>query len=209
MGNMIAVVLAISSYVFGSIPFGLMIVKLWKGVDIRQYGSGNIGATNVLRVAGPVAASVVLIADVLKGTIPVMVAKSLFPQYDWIPVVCGALAIFGHSLSVFLSFKGGKGVATSLGVLIGLSPAVAVVGFGIWMIVVVVTKYVSLASILACASVPFLMIVLHEPIPHIVFGTVAAIFVILRHRLNLVRLLHGKELRLGEKTNLAEGHTNE
>ncbi|MCX6375241.1 MAG: glycerol-3-phosphate acyltransferase, partial [Armatimonadetes bacterium] len=99
--------LLIASYVLGSVPFGLLIVKSWKGIDIRKYGSGNIGATNVLRAAGKGPAAVVFVADVLKGLIPVMVARRFFPGTPWIAITAGLLAMMGHTLSIFLRFRGG------------------------------------------------------------------------------------------------------
>jgi len=194
----------IGSYILGSVPFGLVICKAWRGVDIRKYGSGNIGATNVLRALGPGPAAVVFCADVLKGLIPVVLARRLFPEIAWIAVVCGMLAILGHSLSIFLRFKGGKGVATSLGVVIGLDPRVAGIGFGIWLLVVILSKYVSVASILASVSVPALMFVFRLPLIYKLFALLAAAFVIFKHRANMVRLLQGKEPRWGEKIKVTE-----
>lgn len=194
----------IGSYILGSVPFGLVICKAWRGVDIRKYGSGNIGATNVLRALGPGPAAVVFCADVLKGLIPVVLARRLFPEIAWIAVVCGMLAILGHSLSIFLRFKGGKGVATSLGVVIGLDPRVAGIGFGIWLLVVILSKYVSVASILASVSVPALMFVFRLPLIYKLFALLAAAFVIFKHRANMVRLLQGKESRWGEKIKVTE-----
>lgn len=195
----------IGSYVLGSVPFGLLIVKAWRGIDIRKYGSGNIGATNVLRTAGRGPAVVVFAADVLKGLAPVIVAARLFPTAAWIVVAAGMSAILGHSLSVFLRFRGGKGVATSLGVIIGLDPRAAGIGFSIWLVVVGVSKYVSLASILAVVSVATLMWLFDAPQPYRMFAIIAAVFVIARHRSNIIRLLQGQEPRWGEKVNVQEG----
>lgn len=193
----------IGSYVLGSVPFGLLIVKSWRGIDIRDYGSGNIGATNVLRVAGRGPAAVVFAADVLKGLVPVVAASSIFAA-PWIAVAGGMSAILGHSVSIFLRFRGGKGVATSLGVVVGLDPRIAGIGFGIWAAVLAVSRYVSVASILAATSIPVLMFVFDMPLAYRVFAIVAAVFVIAKHRSNMVRLLQGKELRLGEKVSVRE-----
>ncbi|HUV05267.1 MAG TPA: glycerol-3-phosphate 1-O-acyltransferase PlsY [Armatimonadota bacterium] len=197
----------IGSYILGSVPFGLMICKAWRGVDIRKYGSGNIGATNVLRALGPGPAAVVFGADVLKGLMPVALARQLFHEVAWMAVACGMLAVLGHSLSIFLRFRGGKGVATSLGVVVGLDPRVAGIGFGIWLLVVLLSRYVSAASVVASASIPVLMFVFGLPPVYKLFAVIAAAFVIFRHRANVARLLQGKEPRFGEKINVTGGMT--
>lgn len=195
----------IGSYILGSLPFGLIIVKAWRGIDIRNYGSGNIGATNVLRTAGRGPAAAVFVADVLKGSIPVMITRSLFPAAAWLAVASGMLAILGHSLSVFLRFRGGKGVATGLGVVVGLDPRIAGIGFGIWIVAVALSRYVSVASLLAAASIAVLMYVFDAPLAYKAFAIIAAVFVIVKHRPNVVRLLRGKELRWGEKADVVGG----
>lgn len=196
---MLEVTVLIGSYLLGTIPFGLVIVRAWRGVDIREYGSGNIGATNVLRVAGLAPAAVVFAADMAKGLVPVVITKGLLPGAPWMAVASGMLAILGHSLSVFLRFRGGKGAATGLGVIIGLDARVAGIAFAIWLLVVGVSKYVSLASIIATASVPTLMWILHLPVEYQTFSLLAACLVVVRHRSNIARLAKGKEPRLGEK----------
>lgn len=193
------IILIVCSYLLGCVPFGIMLAGLWRGIDIRQYGSRNIGATNVLRTVGPGAAAAVFSADVLKGLIPVLLAKYLFPEVAWIAVVCGMAAILGHSVSIFLGFHGGKGAATGLGVIIGLEPRVAGIAFGLWVLVVVVTRYVSAASIIASASIPILMWGLDAPLEYKLFSAAAAAFVIAKHRANIARLARGKELRFGNK----------
>ncbi|MHB0912984.1 MAG: glycerol-3-phosphate 1-O-acyltransferase PlsY [Armatimonadota bacterium] len=197
--------LIIFAYVLGSIPVGLIVGKLWKGVDIRNYGSGNIGATNTLRALGPGPAAVVFSLDVVKGLVPVLAVRHFVPGAPTAAVIAGLVAILGHTFSVFLSFKGGKGVATSLGVIIGLDWRVACVGFALWVVVVGITKFVSLASIIAAASMPALMFAFHAPTPYKVFGIAAAAFVIAKHRSNIVRLAQGKEARWGEKVKVTEG----
>ena len=202
---MLKAVVLIGSYFLGSVPFGLVIVKAWRGIDIRNYGSGNIGATNVLRAAGPGPAIAVFAADVFKGVTPVIAARQLFPQAAWLAVTAGMLAILGHSLSVFLKFRGGKGVATSLGVIIGLDPRVAGMGFGIWLVVLALSRYVSLSSMLAALGVLVLMQAFALPMEYRLFALVAAVFVIAKHRPNIVRLLQGKEARWGEKVSATGG----
>ncbi|MCL6628973.1 MAG: glycerol-3-phosphate 1-O-acyltransferase PlsY [Armatimonadetes bacterium] len=199
-----ALVILVASYFLGSVPFGLIICKLWKGIDIRTYGSGNIGATNVMRSAGKGPAIVVFLADVLKGLVVVLAAKHFVPTLDWLPVIAGMLAIVGHSASVFLRFSGGKGVATSLGVVIGLDWRVAAIGFGLWVVTVVATRYVSVASILASASVPVFMFVFQQHISYKLFALLAASFVIVRHHSNIKRLTQGKEPKWGDKVRILE-----
>lgn len=182
--------LAILAYIIGSIPTGLIVGQVFFKTDVRQYGSKNIGATNTYRVLGLKAALPVFIGDALKGAIGVYL---LSPEPLYM-IIGGLLAMIGHNWSLFLGFKGGRGVATGLGVLIGLSPIVALVCFIVWGIIVKLTGYVSLGSIIAAALVPVGMYAMSEPMPYIVFGGIAALFVILRHRENIVRLLAGKEL---------------
>jgi len=198
-------IIIVLSYFLGSMPFGFIVAKSWRGVDIRKCGSGNIGATNVLRTLGRGPAVVVFVADVLKGLIPVLAAKGFFPDKAWLAVLCGMAAILGHTFSVFLKLRGGKGVATSLGVIIGLEPVVAGIGFGVWLVVVALTRYVSAASIAASVSIPVLMWMTGAPIEYKVFGLVAGAFVIVKHRENIVRLLRGEEPRFGQGINASEG----
>jgi len=192
----------------GAIQFALLIGRLWKGIDIRQYGSGNVGATNVLRVLGPVPGAIVLTADVAKGAIPVVLCR-LAGFSPALVVLGGLLAVLGHIFSAFSRFTGGKGVATSLGVLLGLSPAVALSGLGIWLAVVIATRYISLGSILAALSIPIWMWVYGQPLEYKEFGLAAAALVIIRHRSNIARLLSGTEHKFGEHVTVdkeGEGH---
>lgn len=193
------IAMLVSAYLLGSIPFGLLIVKNFCGIDIRSVGSGNIGATNVLRAAGPKLAAVVFAMDVVKGLIPTLAAKQLFPGEAWIIVATGMAAIMGHTLSLFLRFKGGKGVATGLGVIIGLDPRIAGIGFGIWLLIVAITKYISLASIIAAVSITTMMCLFHQHIAYQIVVTFVAAFVIFKHRSNMVRLIQGKEPHIGQK----------
>jgi glycerol-3-phosphate acyltransferase PlsY len=184
------------SYLLGSIPFGFL-VGLIRGVDIRKVGSGNIGATNVLRALGKGPALIVLITDTLKGFLPVLVAKHLGFS-DYIVVLAGLLAILGHSFPVWLKFKGGRGVATGLGVLIGLAPIVALIAFLVWIIIVGITRYVSVASTLAAISVPILLISFHQSVAYISFAVLLALLIILRHIPNYKRLYNKTEPKIGK-----------
>lgn len=187
------IVYVILAYLIGSIPSGLIIGKGLFGTDVRQFGSKNIGATNTYRVLGLKAALPVFICDALKGAIGVLLLASYGPAFA---VLGGILAMVGHNWSIFLGFKGGRGVATGLGVLIALSPLVAVICFAIWGIIVYPTKLVSLGSIIAAAAVPLLMFLTGQSWWYVGFGALAALFVILRHRDNIIRLLSGKELKV-------------
>ncbi len=186
------VLYAVLAYVLGSIPTGLIIGKLFFNTDVRQYGSKNIGATNTYRVLGLKAAIPVFLGDALKG----MAGVWLFSPNENLMLLGGILAMVGHNWSIFLGFKGGRGVATGLGVLIFLVPIVSAICFATWAVIVGLTKYVSLGSIVGAALVPILMFAFGEPISYIVFGLLAALFVIVRHRENIIRLLKGKELKV-------------
>jgi glycerol-3-phosphate acyltransferase PlsY len=190
--------LIVLSYLIGAVPTGLLLVRLLKGEDIRQLGSGNIGAVNVLRVAGVGTGVAVLIVDILKGLIPVLLALRLTSS-PWIVVLCGIAAIAGHNWSVFLGFRGGKGIATSYGVLIGMSWPAAAVASAVWVAVVAVTRYSSLGSLLGVACVPFVLWWLRQPIEYVYFGILAAVFAIYRHRGNIQRLVAGSELRITDR----------
>jgi acyl phosphate:glycerol-3-phosphate acyltransferase len=188
----------IVGYLIGAIPTGLIVVRLLSGEDIRRHGSGNIGTVNVLRVAGPATAIVVLAVDIVKGLIPVLLATRAGAP-AWVVVLGGLAAIAGHNWSVFLRFQGGKGVATSFGVLLGLSWPAAAVAAAVWIVTVAVTKYASLGSLLAVVSVPITLWRLRQPDEYVSFGVIAALFAIYRHRANLQRLVAGTELHITDR----------
>lgn len=179
----------------GSVPSGLWIVKSFFGIDIRDYGSKNIGTTNVFRTVGAKTAILVLIADMLKGIVAVAAVSYLFnnPVLD---VVTALGALLGHNYSVFLGFKGGKGVATGLGLLVFLMPKVSLAGFLIWLLIVLLTRYVSLGSIVAAVFTPVFAWYFMYPPAYIVFGFIAGVFVIVRHKDNIKRLLSGTESKI-------------
>lgn len=182
-------------HVCGSVPSGLWLVQAFHGIDIRNYGSKNIGTTNVFRTIGPKTAVLVLIADAFKGILAVGIMSYLFhnPLLD---VVTALGALLGHNYSLFLGFKGGKGVATALGLLIFMMPKVAVASFGIWLVCVLLTRYVSLGSIMAAIFTPPLAWYLGYPSAYVIFSVVAAFFVVLRHKENIHRLLTGTESKI-------------
>jgi glycerol-3-phosphate acyltransferase PlsY len=201
-----AVVLVVS-YFLGTVPVGLMVGKVSRGIDIRDYGSGNVGAANVLRTLGPGPAAVVFAGDTLKGLAAVLFAGALVQGAGRpiIVVIAGLLSIVGHSASPFLGFRGGKGVATSLGVIIGMDWLVAAIAFGLWAAIVGAFRYVSVASILASLSVPLLMhysgALFGRPVPstYQILALAAALLILARHRSNLKRLFGGTEPKIGQK----------
>jgi len=189
------------AYLIGSIPFGLLIAKS-KGIDIRTQGSGNIGATNVLRVIGKRWGFFTLFLDLLKGFIPAFFFPLLLKQStDW-GVLFGIAAILGHTFPVYLKFKGGKGVATSAGMLLGVAPAAMGVGFLAWGICMLITRYVSLSSIFAAISITITIWIKEEyqqnRLSQIILTLLAAL-VIWLHRTNIQRLLNGTENKINIK----------
>lgn len=191
------------SYLLGGLPFGLWVGLIWKRTDIRTLGSKNIGATNVLRVLGPGPAAVAFVLDTLKGAAGIMLAHLLLPElYFALVMLIGFCAILGHTFSPFLGFKGGKGVATSLGMLLACCWQVAVVALLSWIVVVAITRYVSLASLVAAFSLPFtayLMLRGDDQWWMVGFGVALAVLVTLKHRANIHRLLNGTESKIGQR----------
>jgi glycerol-3-phosphate acyltransferase PlsY len=191
----------LGSYLVGSIPNGLIIGKTLYNVDLRQFGSKNIGATNAYRTLGLRPALMVFVTDALKGVLGVLIGQYI-GETSIAQLLGGIAAIIGHNWSIFLAFKGGRGVATGLGVIAVISPKVTLIVFVVWAIIVYFTRYVSLASIVAAALVPITMWLLNARQEFLYFGIVAALFVIIRHRPNIERLLNGTEskIKAGSKT---------
>jgi glycerol-3-phosphate acyltransferase PlsY len=182
----------ILSFLLGSVPFGYLIGKL-KGVDVRKYGSGNIGATNVSRVLGKKYGLLVLFLDALKGAAAVLIARAagLPTEYQ---VLAGISAIAGHCFSPWLGFKGGKGVATALGAFLVISPKTTLVAFLIFLAVLLTTRYVSLSSITAALSYPLLYRVFEKPSPFsFIVVSLGALLIVAKHHSNIKRLLKGEE----------------
>lgn len=191
---MTAILLCVGAYVLGSIPFGVVVARL-NGVDLRKVGSGNIGATNVARALGKGWAVVVLAADAAKGFVPVWLGRRL----DLPPSVvalAGFIAIVGHMFTIFLRGRGGKGVATSLGVALALSPLAALTGFAVYIVIFALTRLSSLGSLLGVWTFSTFIIVGHGfPRPYLALAIGGAALVTLRHRENIARLLRGEEKR--------------
>jgi len=188
----------LTGYLLGSIPFGYLVCRYWKGINILEHGSGNIGFTNVLRIAGWTPAGAVLAGDLGKGALAAWLG--LQAGGELFGIMGGMAALLGHSFSLFLKFRGGKLVASGLGVLLVLVPEVAITALVLWLATVGLTRYVSLASILAGASVPISMFLYRESTALKIFGVVAAAFVVYRHKANISRLLKGEENKIGKKS---------
>jgi acyl phosphate:glycerol-3-phosphate acyltransferase len=184
----------LGGYLLGSMPFGYWVVLLVKGEDIRKVGSGNIGASNVWRTYGRWMGIPIVVLDVAKGFVPALVGALLVGELT--AVLAGGAAMLGHWRPLFLRFqKGGKTVATGGGVFLGAAPLLGLIGVAVWVVAFLVTRYASLASIIAALSLPVLAVLLGEPWPIVVFGAIAAVGVLLLHRPNIARLRAGTESR--------------
>ena len=186
---------AVIAYLIGSIPSGLILGKLFWHTDLREHGSHNIGATNAWRTLGKGAGIAVFIADSLKGQAGVSVGLVLAGT-PLAAVLGGLFAIIGHSFSIFLRLRGGKGVATSLGVLTMLMGNVTLIVFAVWFAIVYMTRYVSLGSVVAGFLTPILAALFSYPLEYVIFTVIAAILVIVRHRENIKRLMNGTENKI-------------
>ena len=189
----------ISCYLLGSIPFGYIVGKLFKKVDIRELGSGNIGATNAFRILGPSLASLVLLGDVGKGILSIYLVRFLNIDNLLILTIAGLAVICGHDWSLFLGFKGGKGIATTFGVVFALNPIISVLAITVWVIVVITTRYVSLSSVSAVISIFIFTILFKQPYEYIIFSAIILILGIFKHKENIERLRSKKERKIGEK----------
>ena len=197
-------VLVAVAYLLGSIPFGVLVSRAQGGVDIRRVGSGNIGATNVLRAVGKGAAAFTLLADVGKGALPVALGRWLGVATPVLATIALA-AVGGHLYPVFARFRGGKGVATSLGVVLVSMPAVGGLLLLIWLAVATLSRYSSLASLTASAALPILTWVLDGRPAMLALSGVLLALVVFRHRENIARLLAGTEAKLGQKVRVSNG----
>jgi glycerol-3-phosphate acyltransferase PlsY len=182
-------------YGLGSIPFGLLLTKVFGGTDIRSIGSGNIGATNVLRTGRKGLAAATLICDMLKGTAAVLIVQHFLGSQA--AIVAGFGAFVGHLFPVWLGFKGGKGVATFIGVLLGFSWIAVLIFAGIWGAIAAATRYSSLSGLLACAATPAMLWWLGLAMPAKLF-LVLAVLVFIMHRANIARLIAGTESKIGQ-----------
>jgi len=190
------IIVAIIGYVLGSIPCGFVFVKIICGIDIRNYGSKNIGTTNVFRTVGARMASFVLLGDMFKGILAVILVNYLFSVQLHLELVTAIAVLLGHNYSLFLGFKGGRGVATGLGLILYFMPDVSIFAFTVWLAIVFVTKYVSLASVLAAFLTPIASYYRGYPTELVGFATAACVFVIIRHYENIKRLISGTEVKI-------------
>ncbi|MBI4726143.1 glycerol-3-phosphate 1-O-acyltransferase PlsY [candidate division TA06 bacterium] len=199
----------IGAYLAGGIPFGYLAGKILKGIDIREHGSKNVGATNVIRVIGKGPGIAVYLLDAIKGLLPVLLAKLLWPaelpQQQWFHIAAALAAILGHVFAPYLKFKGGKGVAPASGAMLGLAPLPLLVSLLVFVLVFGATRYVSLGSI--CASIVFPIAVAVQQIlenknplvPMLAVGWILVLLILVTHKANIVRLLQGKENRISFK----------
>ena len=200
---MSTIILIIVAYILGSVPNALWIGKVFKGIDIREHGSKNTGSTNATRVLGAKLGILTLILDISKGAIPV--ALSLFMKADLLEnitgisnldfIMIGIFAIVGHSFSIFMKFKGGKAVATTVGVFTVLVPKALLLAAVVFFVIFTLTRYVSVSSITAAISLPIFIFFLYGDIPYTVFGGIITILIIVKHKSNIQRLLNGTESR--------------
>ncbi len=200
--------LLVAAYFLGSLPTGYLAGRWLKGIDIREHGSGSTGATNVLRTLGKAPALVVFLIDVVKGSAAIALIYSFYTLVEtsvipvtwkpWLVALAAFAAILGHSKSIWLKFTGGKSVATSLGVLLAMSWQVALGTFGIFAIMLAISRIVSLSSLFGAIAVFVLMILFNQPLPYQIFGVVAGLYVFLRHSSNIQRILAGTEPKIGQ-----------
>ena len=207
---MIVALLVAAAYLIGAFPTSFVVARLTRGIDLRQHGSGNLGATNAYRVLGWKAATPIFIVDIAKGFIPTF----FFPAFDgsdafgW-TLAYGTAAIIGHVFSIYVRFRGGKGVATGAGVFLALAPVPVLAGLVIWGALVYFTGYVSLASIVSAAALPVTVALTGARVEVLVLAIALAAFVIFAHRANIRRLVRGEEHRFGRRSRSAEEVSSE
>lgn len=198
---LVLVLLIAAAYLLGSIPCGLLLARL-KGVDLQKVGSGNIGATNVYRCVGKSWGIAAFVLDAVKGFVPAFVFPRLLESAPpWLGLACGIAAVAGHNWPVWLRFKGGKGVSTSAGMLLGIAPAAVGIGFAVFAVTVAFTRWVSLGSILSAIAVPAAYLGLYGTENRLLAGALVAmgLLVVVKHRANIGRLLRGTEPRIAGK----------
>ena len=211
------------AYLFGSFPTGYLAGKLLKGIDIREVGSGSTGATNVLRTLGKIPGAFVLLIDALKGGLAINLGYALFsiattqnlipPIVNieiWQPylvTLAGLAALLGHSKSIFLGFTGGKSVASGVGILLAISWQVGLSTLGVFAVVIAISRIVSLSSIAGAVAVSILMVIFHQPLAYILLGFAGGLYVIIRHRTNIERLIAGTEPKIGQKAETSTEQT--
>jgi acyl phosphate:glycerol-3-phosphate acyltransferase len=188
------VAMLLSAYLLGSIPFGLIVGMAFYHVDVREHGSGNVGTTNVFRVLGKKAGTIVLVCDMLKGYVPAFIAAAFFNP--WYAIFIAAAPVVGHMYSVFLKGRGGKGVATGAGVVLALVPLAFGIILVVWILLILTTRYVSLASLVATFLVPVFVIAFDDPLPYEIAAVLVTVVIFWAHRGNIQRLIRGNENRV-------------
>lgn len=201
MSILIVLLGIVLAYLLGTVSLAYILVKMLKGEDIRECGSGNVGATNTARILGKLPGFLVLVVDVLKGVIAVVVIGNFIGQRVEIslPIIkslFGLAVVLGHIFNVFLNFKGGKGVATGAGVLFCLSPIAVFFGMLVFFLIVLSTQYVSLGSILSSILIPFFMMGLKAPYPYVILASILCVIIVAKHKENINRLLTGRERKV-------------
>lgn len=187
------------SYLIGAVSFSYLFGRMLKGIDIRKHGSGNAGATNTLRVLGVGPAVAVLLLDAAKGVAAVWIPVWLGSDSAWIQVLCGIAAIAGHNWPVYFGFKGGKGIATTIGVMATLALIPSLIAGAVAILAIALTRYVSLGSLLYTLLLPFLILAFGGDTPIFTISVLVAVFAFVRHRTNIAKLLKGQENKLGSK----------
>jgi glycerol-3-phosphate acyltransferase PlsY len=211
----LTILILATAYLLGSIPFGYLLVRFFRKEDIRAIGSGNIGATNVARSGAKGLGLLTLFLDALKGALAVYIAIHFAPPVNGaasnLAIAAAVVAVLGHVFPVWLGFKGGKGIATALGVFIALVPPVALASLILFIIVVAITRLVSLGSILAAASIPVFAVLLvpSHTLSLLIGLSIISMVSILKHHTNIVRLLHGQEPKFGQKKSAPSNHTSD
>ena len=205
------IILTILSYLIGSIPTAFILTKKFRGEDLREFGSGNVGATNAARVLGFKTGAFVAVVDILKGYFTVFLAQIILPKdiSVYIIFILGLAVIIGHNYSLFLNFSGGKGVATTLGVVMRILPLSFLIFVIVWILITVITRYVSLASIMAAISLAFSSYFLKVNSAYFYFMSILAIIIIISHHENINRLIKGTENRMSWPPNKKRGDNNE
>jgi glycerol-3-phosphate acyltransferase PlsY len=192
-----SIIAIIVSYLLGSISFSILFARWLRKIDIREHGSGNAGATNTLRVLGKGPAIAVFLLDIAKGSVAVLIGLRLGEGSEWVPVACGLAAIGGHNWPIYFRFKGGKGIATTVGALVIWAFLPTLIAGIVAILIIVFTRYVSLGSMIFAACLPILFYLFHLDAAYIWGALAVALLAIVRHRKNIVKLMNGTENKLG------------
>ena len=195
----LAALLLLGSYVCGAVPTSYLVAKWFRGIDLREHGSKNLGATNLYRTLGWKFAVPVGLIDVAKGAIPVLLLGPRLPGVTLFPTLCGVMAVLGHVYSVFVGFKGGKGVATAVGAVLGLSPSIGLLVLLIWLGTVAIWRYSSAGALAAFSCLPVVAIVNEQRQEFLIFSLIVSGLIWFKHKDNIVRIWKGTESKIGQK----------